>query len=1021
MGRRMIWWRAIAALCTSLAWAVTAGAQPTPPTAAPTAPAATPPVAPAAPAPTAPASDAPPAGGPAAAPPASDPTTAVPADGEVVAPGVETGVPTSTPAEPPADAPVAAEAELDANLGAAAETSPAAEAEPDASSEEIVVTGSRIKRTSQFAPAASVQVVDRKQLEFSGAQNLGDVVQHLTAAGGSDFNGRSQGGWGVSQVNLRGLGPQATLVLINGRRVVSSAIVPQNSAGNIVDVAQIPISAIERVEVMRAGGSAIYGADAVAGVVNIITRKDYEGLRIEGGVVTTEEFDHSEYSAGATLGASSERARATLSVGVTRQSELLATDRDWTEGRAVAQIGNPATFITTQLQPDPDCLKAPSTFVAEQPGGGAFCSIDARGFGNVMQPMERITTLGYGEYDLSDHTMVFLELGLSSLRAQAAVPPSLPVLQPVYVPANHPDNPFGMRAQYLGSPITAASGIDALLSEEDTVRIAAGFKGDFEGIAADTFAEQWEWELAGTWGRAHLHGLVPDIVTDRFQTALDSCSDPLDLTGCFNPFYSASTGEGTPNSKAVTDSFRGNMQYVSDSWMATTDLGLTGPLFELPGGDFSFAIGGQYRYEERQSDVDHDGNADRYGFVLGNADASTNRNIGAGYLELLWPFYDGIELQTAARVEHYETIGTSASPQASLVIIPAEIAGRDNVVDSLRRLRLRGTITRAFRAPALYEVYPGYTTTIRQFDDEGPVPTFAPNQVAGNPTLDYETALVTTGGLEWSPVQEWGLSVDYWRYAYNDRISEDDILKHYREDRFNPDYFERGDPPQRLLERAHTTLINQPGEIVTQGLDFGTAVKLELDEVGITSSEAGTFSFAVDGSYVLSYDVPRETVADIQVNDEDPNDDEVAGVEPNYCDGDTCDVAGLLNQANFASSLPRLRLNVPVSWNDEHHSVALIVHYVSSYEDDSRTVPDRSEIDADDPQYELQPIDAMVTIDLSYGYTLKDVIGEATTLRIGVINLLDQDPPTVNLLAAYDVYTHDPRGRTFYARLTQEF
>ena len=1009
MGRARISW----ALCAvgAATWTVMAGmaaAQPAPAT-----PAAPSPAAPAAAAPS-PAAPAAPVQDEAAAPPAPEaaaaPAEPAPADGETAVP------------------PAAGEGEVSAEVGGEiggevqpgdAIDSPAAEADTaasgEATAEELIVTGTRIKRTSQFAPAAPIQVVDRKQLEYSGAQNLGDVVQYLAAAGGSDFNGRSQGGWGVSQVNLRGLGPQATLVLINGRRVVSSAIVPSNSAGNIVDVAQIPLSAIERVEVMRAGGSAIYGADAVAGVVNIITRKDYAGLRVDGGVVTTEELDHSQWSAGATLGANSEKARANLSIGVLRQGQLLNDERDWTKGHAVAQIGNPATFITTQLEPDPDCLKGPRSFLAES-GTGAFCSIDVRGYGALVQPIERISLLGYGEYDLTDHTTAFLEAGLSSLRAQSPIPPSLPVLQPVYVPANHPDNPFGLRAQYLGSPVTDANGLDALLSEEDTLRVAAGLKGDLAGAFADTVAEDWEWELFGTWGRAHLHGLVPDIVADRLQTALDSCGDPNDLSRCFNPFYSAVLGSGTPNSKAVLDSFRGNMQWFSDSWMATADVGLTGPIFELPGGDFSFAIGAQYRYEERQSDVDHDGNADRYGFVLGNADAHAQRSIGAGYLELLWPFYDGIELQTAARLEHYETVGTSLSPQASLVLIPAEIAGRENAPDALRRLRLRGTVTRAFRAPALYEVYPGYVTTITQFDNEGPVPAFVPKQVAGNPALDYETAIVLTTGIEWAPVEEWGLTVDYFRYAYDGRIAEDDVLKHYREDRFDPEYFQRGDAPQRQLEVARTKLINQPGEIVVQGFDFGTGVKLELGD-----ASAGTLSFAADASYVLSYDVPRESVADIRVADADPNDDETPGVKPDYCDGDTCDVAGLLNQDNFAAPMPRLRLNVPVSWNNEQHSVALVVHLISAYEDDSKTKPQASEIDADDPQYELAAIDAMVTLDLSYGYTLKDVVGESTTVRIGVINLIDQDPPFVDVLGAYDIYTHDPRGRTFYARLTQEF
>jgi outer membrane receptor protein involved in Fe transport len=895
---------------------------------------------------------------------------------------------------------------------------PAAEA--GASSEEIVVTGSRIKRTSQFAPAAPVQIVDRKQLASSGAQNVGDVVQYLSAASGSDFNGRAQGSWGVSQVNLRGLGPQATLVLINGRRVVASAVVSQDSAGNIVDVGQIPISAIERVEVMRAGGSAIYGADAVAGVVNIITRKDYEGLRLDATALTTEELDHSQYSAGATLGASGEKARATLSVGVLRQSVLLASDRDWTKGHVVGQIGNPATFITTALVPDPDCTKASRSFLAPGAGGGEFCSVDVRDFTNLMQPVERIMTLGYGEYDISDHTTAYLELGLSSLRAQSRIPPSLPVLQPVYVPADHPDNPFGVQAQLLGSPITSDKA-DALLNEEDTIRFAAGLKGDLGDAARDSFAEDWEWELGATWGRAHLHGLVPDIITDRLQTALNSCGDPDDLSNCFNPFYSSVTGEGTPNPQAVIDGFRGNEQWFSDSWMATGDLGIGGPLFELPGGDVGFALGGQYRYEERQSDVDHDGNNDRYGFVLGNADATAQRNIGAGYLELLWPFYHGIELQTAARLEHYEKVGTSLSPQASIVLVPADIAGHDDSPDALRRLRLRGTVTRAFRAPTLYEIFPGYLTTVVQFDNEGPVPAFVPKQIAGNPDLSYETALVATAGLEWAPVTEWGLAFDYWRYDYNHRIAEDDVQQHYRQDRFDPDYFERGDPPQRVLERARSRLINQPGEIVTQGFDFGTKVTLGLDKLGVHASGAGEFNFAVEGSYVLSYDVPRASVADQLVMDPDPSDETTPSVKPKYCNSDSCDVAGLVNRANFAPALPRMHLNVPLGWSNEHHTVAFVVHYLSSYDDDIRSVPPPSEIDASDPQYELVQIDAMVTLDLSYGYTLKDVIGTSTELRIGVINLLDQDPPILDILGGFDVYVHDPRGRTFYAHLTQEF
>ena len=209
-------------------------------------------------------------------------------------------------------------------------------------------------------------------------------------------------------------------------------------------------------------------------------------------------------------------------------------------------------------------------------------------------------------------------------------------------------------------------------------------------------------------------------------------------------------------------------------------------------------------------------------------------------------------------------------------------------------------------------------------------------------------------------------------------------------------------------------LINQPGDVVTQGLDFGTIVHFDLDDVGITSSPAGTFTFAVDGSYILAYDIPRDSVADLTLDNGDT-------VAPDYCDSDSCDVAGLRNFANFATSLPRLRMNIPISWNDDHHSVAAIVHYISSYKDDSATDPASGDIPHADPQYSYFKIDAIATLDLSYGYTLKEVIGESTTLRVGVVNLFDTDPPTVSVLGGFDTLTHDPRGRSFYARLTQEF
>jgi hypothetical protein len=229
------------------------------------------------------------------------------------------------------------------------------------------------------------------------------------------------------------------------------------------------------------------------------------------------------------------------------------------------------------------------------------------------------------------------------------------------------------------------------------------------------------------------------------------------------------------------------------------------------------------------------------------------------------------------------------------------------------------------------------------------------------------------------------------------------VQRLYNEDKNDPAHFIRTEQ-SGVLELARVKLVNA-SFVKTQGLDFGTGVKLDLQDVGLTESKAGAIAVAVDASYVLKYDIPRRDVADIELENGDT-------VPVPGCESDSCNVAGLRNFENIASPLPRLRMNIPLSWSDEHHAIAFVVHYISSYKDDANSDPETGE---------LVKIDANATLDLSYGYTLKELIGESTTIRVGMINVFDSDPPPVVALAGYDVFTHDPRGRLFYARVSQEF
>ncbi|MGD8863500.1 MAG: TonB-dependent receptor plug domain-containing protein, partial [Myxococcales bacterium] len=542
--------------------------------------------------------------------------------------------------------------------------------------EEITVTGSRIKRTI-FSAAAPVEVMNREQIEKTGSQNMEDLLQHMTISTGSGYRGGG-GGPGTAQVNLRGLGAGATLVLINGRRVVPSA------AGITVaftDISTIPLSVVERVEVLKGGASAIYGSDAIAGVVNIITRKDWQGVRVQAdGRATTNEFDQRAGTVSVAMGASAGDVRVTGGISYYRSTQLLANKRDFTleEGPDGGQGGNrslggqPGTYIAGGLIADPNCDSVPGSRV-EMTDVGDLCSFSFNDFRALTPNTERTALYLHGEYDLSDHTRMFMEANVSKTRTDAISSPSFSfTIRPV-IPADHVDNPFGVDATFIGRPLGAASGGAITETDDDTLRTAFGFRGDLEDIAANTFFETWSWELFTTFGVSRYSRFLPDTVFPDFVEAVNSCTDASDLSECFNPFAA-----GTPNPTSVTRGFTGALMTTVDQHLQTYNAGMSGTLLELPGGDLGIAFGGALRQEQRTSQLDHDTNEFDLSFYFGDDDAEAERDVIAGYMELVLPFYEGIEMQAAARVEDYSDAGSAVNPGVGLVLMPGTIAGSDS-------------------------------------------------------------------------------------------------------------------------------------------------------------------------------------------------------------------------------------------------------------------------------------------------------------------------------------------------------
>lgn len=909
----------------------------------------------------------------------------------------------------------------------------------DSDEEEIVITGSRIRRHS-FDTPTPVQIMTRPQIQSSGASNMADLIRIMTANSGSEGQfGLGQGSTGSAQFNLRGLGLANTLVLVNGRRLVPypDSFGVANSA-SFSDVNQIPLQFVERIEIAKGGASAIYGSDAIAGVVNIILRKNFDGFEVSATGFTTDGFDQQDGEVAAIFGAESEKSSVVAQFSYFKRSPLAAADRDFTEGTLTSTVGGPGTFLPlgarngqaigeamAMFPDDPSMWPAADVGVVGvlpdagcgAPGSdsmlnetGDRCLFDYRKDWNLFNEEQRILAYVTAEHRPSDMFKLFGEFGFARKQTDAPQSPSYPLLRSVIVPGDHVDNLDGRPAVFLGRPLGRAAGSGAQRIDLDGYRAVGGLRGDLD----EAGMHDWSWELALTWHRNEHTRRNSDILFDKFQEAVNSCSDPNDLTDCFNPYYSAIDGTGTVNSAEVVDRISGQFKTLNEVELFVGDASLSGPIMELPGGDLAVAIGTQFRRTTQSIDYDNDSEEQAYAFVIGDEDWSGQQDVVAGFAELSVPFMEGAEVQAAVRAEHYKNIETSVNPRVALSWRPS---GVFEMPAALERLRFRGSVGTAFRAPNLVQTN-GSVTNLEQFLDPGPV--FRGARTLPNVDLQPEKSLAYSVGAEWI-YERMNLDVDYWQYNVTDLIVRQNAQQVFTECRARAsdagvpltevpgcgDTFEAlpGDP--NSWQSMDITYGNQD-EIRTNGIDL--AVNYTLDMGG-----GGDLTFGVGGTYVLSYMVPATAVPELTLDDDDPADaDPAPRVAQDGCDGDECDIAGKRNQNNFGRPLPRLRMRPSIVWLLDGHVVNVALNYIGSYDDDANI---------DTATGELETIDAWGTVDLSYGYLLGETAaGSQTQVRVGVNNLIDSDPPTVeNENFGYDIFTHDPRGRVLYANMTHKF
>ena len=623
----------------------------------------------------------------------------------------------------------------------------------DDSAERVEITGSRLKGVDMEG-ASPVILIDREDLEKKGYDSVGEFLKDLpqtssagtfSEAGGiaSGTRGQPAGSAGVS---LRGLGSSSTLVLINGRRVAVDSFT--NGFDSFVDINSIPMSAIDRVEVLTDGASSIYGSDAIAGVINFILRKDYTGQEISAMYGDdTEKGDFGRYNLTYVGGFATDNSNTTVVVDYYDRNALMNSDRPI----EVTLYSSTRVTIDGTDYPEPWCGDDTSN-------GGSRCSYDYVGQRAIQPDTENLGLTVSHTYDLGEGSEFFAEVMYQRNEGHAYEAPSS---FSTWVPAGSSTIP-----QW-------ALDIDLLDGTADDIRVRSRFPDrrtqEFEDTTYRVLAGlrgtvgNWDWESALAVGKAD--STIRHVAGFYEIDAVDAAADD----GSFNPF-----NLGRDNTEAALAALRNEAPRTGESEVKNWDFRLNGDLFNMPAGPVKAALGGEYRKEEMFDKPSALAQADGI-YGLGATDASADRSQYALYGEFLLPLADSLDLITALRYDDYSDFGSDSNPKVAL---------RWRATDDLI---FRASWSTGFRAPSLSQLGSG-TTLGSNFIDCGPGTAFGDlcglvgngagelefdQETLGNRDLKAETSEARNIGLSWNITDALQVTLDYWHYQHEDIVDVD--------------------------------------------------------------------------------------------------------------------------------------------------------------------------------------------------------------------------------------------------------
>ncbi|KLD76024.1 TonB-dependent receptor [Xanthomonas hyacinthi] len=889
-----------------------------------------------------------------------------------------------------------------------ADTAAAAATDGAVDLDRVTVTGSLVRRVD-VETASPVTVVDRQQIQQSGKQTLGDLMQSLPGIAGDATNPQvnNGGGDGASTVSLRGLGAQRTLILIDGHRILNN------------DINSIPASMIDHVEILKVGASAVYGSDAIGGVVNYILRKNFEGGEFSANYGQASRGDGARRGGTFTFGKTWDRGNLVVGVDYNKQNAVSSADRAFSKDAMYLSSGS--IYKGGSSRTPSGYYKLPgSTLTANgcsangamtsNGSGGYKCYSSASDAYNyqaqnlLMTPQQRVSSFVLGSFNVTDKVQAYVNAYHNHTMSHSAIAP-LPFdaqSDGITIAADNPDNPFGVEFGPDGYEYRnrfTSLGQRESFYDTATDQDVLGLKGSF----GDT---SWVWDVNFNYGhykqRSWSHGYVD---YSALQEAIDG--------GQINIFDQQAASTWLNSHESIP---RYSTTKINRQWEASAN----GSVWELPAGSAQLAVGALYRKESMGYTVSSNAVIDSDNTCAISSEACSSPLSGSfsvkeAYTQLFIPVLaqsspiGALNVTLSDRFSDYSSV-SSTNNSASF-----QLEWRP-----IHDLMVRGTVAQVFRAPTISDLYQGPTANSPTFTDPciGYSGSGHDNACEGVETgwggsgLSQTNAIVSGAnyanydlkpekgrsydyGIVYSPefVQGLSFNLDWWKVKLNDliqSISAQTVANSCYNDNSSPycGYIHRyaaGTVSAGNIDYIETPVVNI-GKLDTQGIDFGA-------NYALPQTAFGKFTLALDSTYLQRYDI-------------DTGDSVVH-------------MAGKYNSSygNYA----RWRARGQFGWKLGNWDASWTTRWVGKIQVGSGDLSQNMSADAVDKGVVLRYGSYMYHA-LQLGYDMADA---NIRFDLGVDNLFNKQPPVLyqnNVLNANtDVSTYDTVGRYYWMRASYRF